>query len=238
MNSIKIDNKGVLMIAHRGASSIERENTNPAFVVAGAKSYYGIETDVHVTKDGKFIICHDDDIVRVTGVNMIIEQSNYDDLKKINILDFDGSTRSDLVFPSLEDYIRICSRYDKQAILEIKNNMDVTKIIELVNIVKELDWYHKTTFISFDKDNLINLRNNFNDADIQFLTGDATTETLDFLLRYNIDLDIHFDSLTKEYIDKLHSYNIKVNCWTVDIESKASELINMGVDMITSNCLE
>ena len=38
MNSIKIDNKGVLMIAHRGASSIERENTNPAFVVAGAKS--------------------------------------------------------------------------------------------------------------------------------------------------------------------------------------------------------
>ena len=138
-------------------------------------------------------------------------------MKKINILDFDGSTRSDLVFPSLEDYIRICSRYDKQAILEIKNNMDVSKIIELVNIVKNLDWYH---------------------ADIQFLTGDATPETLDYLLRYNIDLDIHFDSLSKEYIDKLHSYNNKVNCWTVDIESKASELINMGVDMITSNCLE
>ena len=70
---MKINNKHVLMIAHRGASSIERENSNPAFVVAGAKSYYGIETDIHLTKDGKFIVCHDDNIKRVTGVDMIIE---------------------------------------------------------------------------------------------------------------------------------------------------------------------
>ena len=226
------------MIAHRGASSIERENTNPAFVVAGSKSYYGIETDVHVTRDGKFIICHDDNIHRVTGVKMIIEKSNFEDLRKINILDFDGTTRSDLVFPTVEDYIRICARYDKQSILEIKNNISVDKIIELVNIIKKLDWYEKTTFISFDKDNCVNLRKLYSDANIQFLTGDATEETLLFLLKYNLDLDIYYESLSKKYIDKLHEYKIKVNCWTVDIESKANELINMGVDMITSNCLE
>lgn len=230
--------KKVLMIAHRGASSIERENSNAAFIVAGSRSYYGIETDIHLTKDGKFIVCHDDNIKRVTGIDMVIEDNNFDELRKYHLLDFDGTTRSDLVFPTLEDYISICARYDKQAILEIKNNISKSKIIELVKRIKELDWYHKTTFISFDKENIINIRENFNDADIQFLTGEASEQTLDFILRYRVDLDIYYESLTKEYIDKLHSYGIKINCWTVDIEAEAKKLIDMSVDMITSNCLE
>ena len=43
------------MVAHRGVSKLERENTMPAFVAAGNRSYYGIETDIHITRDGRFI---------------------------------------------------------------------------------------------------------------------------------------------------------------------------------------
>ena len=51
MNTKLFTDKGnVKMIAHRGVSGLERENTCPAFVAAGVKSYYGIETDVHVKK--------------------------------------------------------------------------------------------------------------------------------------------------------------------------------------------
>ena len=125
MNTIKIAKKQVLMIAHRGVSGLEIENTCPAFIAAAVKSYYGIETDVHVTKDGKYLICHDDNILRVTGVDMIIEESNYEDLKKQVILEKDYSTRSDLVLPDLSDYIRICKKYQKEAILELKNMMDI-----------------------------------------------------------------------------------------------------------------
>ena len=89
MNTIKIDNKQVLMIAHRGVSGLEIENTCPAFIAAAVKTYYGIETDVHVTKDGRYLICHDDNILRVTGVDMIIEESNYEDLKKQVVLEKD-----------------------------------------------------------------------------------------------------------------------------------------------------
>ena len=59
MNTIKIaDKKQTLMVAHRGCSGLERENTNAAFVAAGNRSYFGIETDIHKTLDGKFIIIH------------------------------------------------------------------------------------------------------------------------------------------------------------------------------------
>ena len=38
MNTIKFDKKNALVVAHRGLSGIERENTNAAFVAAGNRS--------------------------------------------------------------------------------------------------------------------------------------------------------------------------------------------------------
>ena len=55
MNTIKFNKKNTQIVAHRGLSGIEVENTNSAFVAAGNRSYYGIETDIHRTKDGRFV---------------------------------------------------------------------------------------------------------------------------------------------------------------------------------------
>ena len=60
MDTIKVQSGKTLMIAHRGLSGIELENTNTAFIAAGNRSHYGIETDVHKTSDGKFVVFHDD----------------------------------------------------------------------------------------------------------------------------------------------------------------------------------
>ena len=99
MNTIKFENKGnVKMVAHRGVSGLERENTCPAFVAAGVKTYYGIETDVHVTLDGKYIIVHDDDLKRVAGLDMTIEGSNFDDLRAVRFTDRDGVTKRNDIF--------------------------------------------------------------------------------------------------------------------------------------------
>ena len=238
MNTIKIDNKRVLMIAHRGVSGLEIENTCPAFIAAAVKTYYGIETDVHVTKDGRYLICHDDNILRVTGVDMIIEESNYEDLKKQVVLEKDFSTRSDLVLPDLSDYLRICKKYQKEAILELKNTMDIKHIMGIVTLVKTLVCFENTTFISFSSDNLVNLKAMYPNAKAQFLTDKITDEVVEFLLKYNLDLDIYYKSLNKEFIQKVHQKGIKVNCWTVDMKEDAEALIEMGVDMITSNILE
>ena len=55
MDTIKINRRNAEMIAHRGLSGLETENSIPAFIAAANRSYYGVETDVHVTKDGRFV---------------------------------------------------------------------------------------------------------------------------------------------------------------------------------------
>ena len=56
--------------------------------------------------------------------------------------------------------------------------------------------------------------------------------------KYNLDLDIYHGNLTKDIVDKVHSNNHLVNCWTVDDKERAEELVAWGVDFITTNILE
>lgn len=56
-DTLRLGLQGVNMIAHRGVSGLERENTCAAFVAAGNRSYYGIETDIHRTADGDTSLC-------------------------------------------------------------------------------------------------------------------------------------------------------------------------------------
>ena len=142
------------------------------------------------------------------------------------------------MLPDLSDYIRICKKYQKEAILELKNMMDIKHIMGIVTLVKTLGWFENTTFISFSSDNLVNLKAMYPNAKAQFLTDKITDEVVLFLQKYNLDLDIYYKSLNKEFIQKVHQKGIKVNCWTVDMKEDAYALIEMGVDMITSNILE
>ena len=161
MNTIKIENKKCKIIAHRGLSGLECENTNAAFVAAGNRSYFGIETDVHVTKDGKYIIIHDNSTKRVSDKEFDVEKSRYKKLKKVRLYDkIDKRFRSDLTLPDLTDYIRICKKYEKIAVLEIKNPMSDKEIVGIINEISGEDYLENTIFISFEWDNLVKIKSN------------------------------------------------------------------------------
>ncbi len=242
MNTIKIDSKNAKMIAHRGLSGLERENTNAAFVAAGNRSYFGIETDVHRTLDGKYVVIHDETTERVTDgkVNINVEKSNYADFSELVLPDIDGSTeRTDIKIPLLSEYVKICKKYEKKCVLELKNGFIVEEIKEIVEIIKSGNYLENVIFISFSFDNCTNLRHLVPDNDIQFLTsGNVTDELIDKLKAYSLNLDIYYKKLDKKAIEKLHKNGILVNCWTVDGKADAEMLADAGIDFITTNILE
>ena len=122
-DTIKVEKGKTKMIAHRGVSGLERENTLAAFVAAGNRSYYGIETDIHTTADGKFIIYHDDTLERLLGKKENVEACTFEYLRSLRLTDLNGNPREDLCLPTLEEYLRVCRQYGKQAILELKNQL-------------------------------------------------------------------------------------------------------------------
>ena len=240
MNTIKLDNKeNIKMIAHRGISGIECENTCPAFVAAGLKSYYGIETDVQVTLDGKFIIVHDSDLKRIAGLDIEVLTSNFDDLRAIRFSSIDGTVpRTGLYLPSLEEYLSICKKYGKEAYLEICAISLYDHVIGIASTVEQMGMMDSTTFISFNHSNLTDLRSSYPHAKAQLLTGDIGKDNIAFILENNIDAGIYYPNLTKEFVDLMHANGRIVNVWTVDTLEDAERMRDMGVDVITSNIIE
>lgn len=234
------DKKSTRMVAHRGLSGIETENSNAAFTAAGNRSYFGIETDVHVTRDGRYILIHDDNTSRVTGGDsMVVEQSSYDTLRGLHLVDRDtGLVRRDLLLPDLADYFRICRRYGKVAVLELKNAMETEHIENIARIAEEEGVFENVIFISFCYENLTRLRAVRPTARAQFLCNKADNALLDRLAADKLDLDIDHWGLTEEVLTACHTRGIEVNCWTVDDPARAELLISWGVDYITSNILE
>lgn len=241
MNTIRIDHGSTRMIAHRGLSGIERENTNAAFVAAGNRSYFGIETDVHKTGDGQFVIIHDESTLRVSGgtVDLNVETSHLCSAQALILPDKDDLPRGDLRLPTLSEYIRICKKYEKTCVLELKNPFTREKIEEIIRIIRDHAYLEQVIFISFVLENCICLRELLPDQKIQWLTSQPIDEALiQTLCRYHLDLDTNYTYLTEAIVSKLHGCSVEVNCWTCDDAQAAEALCRMGVDYLTSNILE
>ena len=242
MNSLKINSGKTRMVAHRGFSKVERENTCAAFLAAANRSYFGIETDVHEAADGSFVIIHDETTKRITNgeVDINIEETPYESYRDLLLPDIDGSkTRTDLHIPLLAEYIGICKKYEKTCVLEVKNAFSEDALSRMVKEIASLDYLDHVIFISFDWNNCVTLRRMLPNQQIQWLTSyEVDDEKIQTLVDYKLDLDIQCDKLNRELVSKLHAAGITINCWTCDRPETAYRLVDMGVDMITSNILE
>lgn len=77
--------------AHRGLHTRDMsvpENSIKAFREA-ARAGYGIELDVHLSKDGQVVVFHDDTLDRVCGVNARVEELDYAELSQLRLYQTD-----------------------------------------------------------------------------------------------------------------------------------------------------
>ena len=91
------------LIAHRGDHDIKNkipENSIPAFKKA-INNNYTIELDVHLTKDNKIVVFHDNTLKRVCNINKIIEQCTYGELLKYNLFNTNHK------IPLLKDVLKL-----------------------------------------------------------------------------------------------------------------------------------
>lgn len=104
-----------LIFAHRGLSTVFPENTMASFRAAKDAGIPGIELDVHLTKDGKLVVFHDDTTKRIVGpvapasgsdgAGYSIEASDYAFLATLDIGSWKGKAFSGERMPLIEDVL-------------------------------------------------------------------------------------------------------------------------------------
>ena len=224
-----------LAIAHRGYHKKYFENTKEAFIEAGKMDFYGIETDIHLTKDLRWITHHNDDIVS-GGKHYFIKDLTYEQIMQMH-LDNDLGHENATVCP-FEQYLRVCKDSGKRPIIEIKNSPKWKYLKKLVKEVDKQIGLKNVTFIGFYPWPLGKIRLSFGrKVHLQHLIEEHT-ELLGYARFFRMDLDIRDKVLTEKMVKKFHKKKLKVNCWTVDDKDMLRKLEDMGVDYITSNVFD
>ena len=212
MNTIKIAHGSTRMVAHRGVSRLETENTMLSFVAAANRSYFGIETDVRVTGDGEFILCHDETTERLSGVALIPEQSTLAELRALVLRDLgEENGNAALRLPTVEEYIRVCKKYEKECVLELKTEMDEATTARLLARIEALGYTEHVIFISFLWEDLVHVRHLLPSARIQYLFGGRNEPTVEALREMRFDVDVHHSCLSKEKVEEYHAAGIEVS---------------------------
>ena len=134
------------LLIHRGlAKKNFSENTISAFRYCFKKKY-GIETDIHCTKDGKIVCFHDFNLKGKFKINRSLKNIKYQDLLKI-------SKDKKKPIPLLNDLIKL-SKNKRFLMLEIKPLFTKENHKTLLKEIKNLKNYSLT---SFKEKNIINL---------------------------------------------------------------------------------
>ena len=143
----------------------------------------------------------------------------------------------------MADYVKICKKYEKKCILEVKGNFTDEDVSRMIAEIKALDYLENVIFISIVYENCVKVRAQLPDAQVQYLTGQRMDdEILHMLTSIHIDAGIDIDYNRPEWnkyrLDLLHQHGMKVNVCVCDDPVLARELIDMGADYLTSNILE
>ena len=226
--------EGTKFVAHRGLSSTYYQNSEAAFKAAGESDFFfAIETDIWRTNDGIWVCAHDIDPFQDKSVKL--HDITYNQAVSIPLdpnLSGEAIVLGDVYLCDLERYLDICIEYNKMPFIEIKYVYDVEYLEELLEIIESKINLDRVQFISFEMQNINNLKSLDKKLRLQILTSNSL---LAVAYSKNMDIGVRQDILTENLIETSHSKGYQVNVWTVNDQELVDKYINWGVDYITTD---
>jgi len=209
------------VIAHRGASRLERENTFAAFRRAVELGAHGIELDVRRSLDGQLIVHHD----------AILDDGRA-------IIETEASTLPSHVL-TLAEALDACS--GAWVNVEIKNDprepdFDPTRRLadEVVGLLRDCDTDDRWLVSSFDHQTIGRVA--------ELAPGIATAWLVleipgDVLARLDGHIALHpwVGLLERRHVELLRGAGYRVNTWTCNDVDRIRELADWGVDGVCTD---
>ncbi len=156
-------------LAHRGLSGIAPENTRIAFQEAVNFKFDGVEFDVHLSKDNKIVIIHDEKINRTSDGRGIVKDMTLKELRTFNFAKkFRGIKNQQIM--TLEEFLKEFSDSFKIINIELKTDVYDYPNIES-KVLNAISKYPKEKFIlsSFNFNTLKRIRDLDDSIQIGFL---------------------------------------------------------------------
>lgn len=211
-----------LKVGHRGARAYEIENTIDSFKKAIALGANAIELDVRKSKDGKLVVSHDENLKKVYGKDIDINEAVLEDLKRA----------TDNRIATLEEGLRFINGKVDKVLVELKEVGYEKKVLDAV---RKENLGDRVIIVSFHEEALANVRK-----------LDKTVETGLIYAKFKNPIEAA-SRLGAQYliplyrlvhtrnVEDAHRHNLKVIVWTINTGQEARDYIARGVDGIATD---
>lgn len=230
------------IIAHRGASHDAPENTLAAFRMAWEQGADGAEGDFYLTPDQRVVCIHDKTTKRTTGAELVVTETSYTELAKLDAGSWKGDAFKGERIPVLEDVLDAVPA-GKYFFLEIKDGPRIVEPIAKILTEKKAD-VEKVVLISFNAEVVKACR-----AKLPQFTSCLITSLKEFDKpgRPEAELSALEESgaqgllfkatapVTPEWFAKAKAGDRWMFCWNVDEAELGRRMIALGVDFMGSN---
>ena len=196
-------------LIHRGIVNKKyKENLLNSFKQSFKKGF-GIETDIHATKDNKFVCYHDFTLTRIFKKKQSVKNLTYQKLKEISL-------KQNKPITLLQDLLKI-SKNKFYLFIEIKPKFTTKLLKKLIN---ETSKYSKCVFISFKHQNIFNLLKLNKKTKVGLSFSPPTT--VKSIVKKSIIKNIDCLILDKSYIknNKIQKLKIKKYFYTIKNNSE------------------
>lgn len=234
-----------LLVAHRGESFDAPENTLESVNLAWANNVKKVEVDIHLTLDNQVIVAHDKDTFRTSKIKKVLADTNYADLKKLDVGVFKKPWKN-IRIPLLQEILDTVPG-DCTLIIEIKSDKKIIPFLKTI-LEKEQNKNINIEIISFGYDTISLAKETFNstkclwllDLDYywwNFIIGIRSKRLLEKLKFAKLDgANLYAGVLANQkFVKRLVNNDYLVYVWTVNKPEIAKKYIEWGATGITTD---
>lgn len=211
-----------LVIAHRGASAIELENSLAAFRAAAGEGADAVELDVHATKDGELVVYHDPSIM-----GLPIGQAAMRDLSQLRLLNGEPlptlAQSLDVIGPKLKVFVEVKvldPRWDERLLATLEQGPNPA------GYAVHSFAYHVVRRLGQKRPTLPRgILSEVETRSPKQTLDDASAQTL-WQERSTVD---------EQLVKTVHGLGASLIVWTVDNPADMERLVRWGVDGLCTN---
>lgn len=227
----------LLILGHRGASSLAPENTLPAFNLA-AHSGAQIELDVQLSKDGQVVVIHDERLERTTNGKGFVGNHTLAELKQLDAGSWFSEKYAGTLIPTLDEVFTTLP--NKVSInIELKTNFIPYTGIEqkVIEIVKRHKAMSRVLISSFNWESLTIAHRLEAKLKLGLLFDNIQPQLWSKARLLNV-YSIHplATLLSPDLVWQSHSWGYRVLPWVVNSRNRMLKLKAMGVDGFFTDC--
>ncbi len=233
------------LIAHRGNSGPSPENTRLAIEQAITLGVDMVEVDVRLSQDGVPVLVHYPTLEQTTNGYGRVHEHTLAELKQLDAGSWKGGQFAGEQILTLIEGLEM-ARYRLPLNLDLKTIKAVQAVITAVRSMDMLDQVVITGCtrrcvkkIRAQEPDLMVLLNLSQSMELLAQQGPALLFQQAYLAQTRdagaVGINISHTYLNQEFVTAVHQAGLSVWTWTVDDKPRVQELLDLGVDSITTN---